>query len=264
MKKLICFLFFLPAIFGYTQMDLYKDSPLDYAWKYVGNEGFSLAEADNTSLAISPSGQPYVAFLDMAHYQKTTVMKFDGINWVNVGNAGFSVGSTDFISLAFSPTGQPFVAYKDLGNSNKTSVMRFDGTKWVNVGNAGFSAGEADCTSLAFNPSDSLPYVAYEDYGNSRKATVIKYDSVMVGVNEKQESKISLCPNPATDIITVETSAVPAQGELSILNLQGQQLLTRQLTEPKTQIDISNLPSGVYFVRVTSEKTVEVGKFIKQ
>ena len=83
-------------------MDLYKDSPLDYAWKYVGNEGFSLAEADNTSLAISPSGQPYVAFLDMAHYQKTTVMKFDGTNWVDVGTPGFSSDYVYYTSLAFN------------------------------------------------------------------------------------------------------------------------------------------------------------------
>jgi hypothetical protein len=46
--------------------------------------------------------------------------------------------------------------------------------------------------------------------------------------------------------------------------MEGQQLITRQLTEPKTQIDISNLPSGVYFVRVTNDKTVEVGKITKE
>jgi len=29
------------------------------------------------------------------------------------------------------------------------------------------------------------------------------------------------------------------------------------------QIDISNLPSGVYFVRLTNDNTVAVGKIIK-
>ena len=53
-------------------------------------------------------------------------------------------------------------------------------------------------------------------------------------------------------------------GQLSILSLNSQQLITCQLTEPITQIDISTLPSGVYFVRVTGERTVQVGKFVKQ
>jgi len=40
-------------------------------------------------------------------------------------------------------------------------------------------------------------------------------------------------------------------------------IITRQITEPTTTIDIRALPSGVYVVRVTGERTVEVGKFIK-
>jgi len=48
------------------------------------------------------------------------------------------------------------------------------------------------------------------------------------------------------------------------MNVNGQQLITRHITEPKTVIDISSLPSGVYFVRLTGDKTVEVGKIIKE
>jgi len=86
---------------------------------------------------------------------------------------------------------------------------------------------------------------------------------VIAGINEQQESRLSIYPNPATDKITIETSAIPTKSQLSIMNLSSQEILTRQITEPKTQIDISNLPSGVYFVRLTNDKSVEVGKFIK-
>jgi Secretion system C-terminal sorting domain len=71
-------------------------------------------------------------------------------------------------------------------------------------------------------------------------------------------------PNPATDKITIETSGETKEGNLSIVNIQGQELITRQLSENKTVIDISTLPNGVYFMRVTNDKTVEVGKIIKQ
>jgi len=229
----------------------------------VGNWGFSAGEADYPSLAFSPSGQPYVAYEDHGNSLKATVMMFNGTTWINVGNAGFSAGEADYTSLAFSPAGQPYVAYEDHGNSLKATVMMFDGTNWVNVGNAGFSGGEADYTSLAFSPTGQ-PYVAYSDGGNNGQATVMKYDSVMVGINESKELKFSLYPNPATDKITIEKSATPAKNQLSITNLNGQQLITCQVTELKTQIDISNLPSGVYFVRLTNDKTVEVGMFVKQ
>jgi len=40
--------------------------------------------------------------------------------------------------------------------------------------------------------------------------------------------------------------------------------MERQLIDPKTQLDISGLPQGVYFVRVQDEKMIEVEKIIKQ
>ena len=191
-------------------------------------------------------------------------MKFNGTNWVYVGNAGFSEGETDLTSLAFNPSGQPYVAYSDWANGYKATVMKFDGTNWVNVGNAGFSAGSTCCESLGFNPSNGDPYVAYRDDADSGKATVMTYDSVFVGINALQKSTFSLYPNPATDKITIETSGTSQVSNLAIVNAQGQELITRQITEPKTQIDISALPGGVYFVRVTNDKTVEVGKFVKE
>jgi hypothetical protein len=130
----------------------------------------------------------------------------------------------------------------------------------VNVGNVGFSAGQIGSPSLAFNPTNGQPYVAFQDWANSQKTTVMKYD-YPTGIKEPQQSLLSINPNPASSSITIET---PTKGHLSIMNLNGQQLLQQEITEPKTPIGINTLPSGVYFVRLTNDKTVQVGKFIKQ
>jgi hypothetical protein len=197
--------------------------------------------------------------------QMATVMKYNGSNWVIVGNPDFSLGGAGYLSLVFNPaTGEPYVAYVDEGHSNKATVMKFDGNNWVNVGNAGFSAGEAHWTSLAFSPTNGQPFVAYEDDANSWKSTVMKYDSGYIGINELQESRLSLYPNPATDKITVELSGAVKESTVSIVNIEGQQLITHQITQPTTIFDVSNLPSGVYFVQLTNDRMVEVGKFVKQ
>jgi hypothetical protein len=234
-------------------------------WVNVGNAGFSAGAAYSPSLAFSTTGQPYVAYLD-GNIDKATVMKFDGTNWVNVGNAGFSAGAVEYQSLACSPSdGQPYVAYCDAGNSYKATVMTFNGSSWVNVGNAGFSDGEAFYTSLAFSPYGQ-PYVAYDISLNPSfyRAMVMIYDSVYVGINESQESRLLVYPNPATDKITIELAEGQAPSQLSMMNLNGEEVLTRSLIKPKTQIDISNLPSGVYFVRLTNNNTVEVRMFVKE
>ena len=89
-------------------------------------------------------------------------------------------------------------------------------------------------------------------------------EPVVVGIKKLTPESISIYPNPAIDKITIETSATPAVSQLSMMNLNGEEVLTCSLIKPKTQIDISNLPSGVYFVRLTNDKSVEVGKFIKK
>jgi hypothetical protein len=175
MKKMLLLLVFVCPFVGISQQPWHKSSPLDYMWKNVGNAGFSAGEADNTCLAFSPSGEPYVVYSDYANSLKASVMKFDGANWVYVGNAGFSAGEANYTNLVFGPSGEPYVAYEDYTNSLRATVMKFNGTNWVNVGNAGFSVMEVWYTYLAFSPSGQL-YIAFSDFSVQRKATVMKFD----------------------------------------------------------------------------------------
>jgi hypothetical protein len=149
------------------------------SWVYVGNPGFSNGFSWQESLAFSPSGEPYVGYIDQPDSAKTSVMKYNGTSWVYVGGQGFS-NSAGYIGpegLAFSPAnGQPYVAYEDTLYSGKATVMTFNGTNWVNVGNAGFSSGFTQWVSLDFNTSGQ-PYVGFGG-GYMVKATVMKYDTI--------------------------------------------------------------------------------------
>ena len=88
MKKLFYILLLLVPVVVCAQQGWAQSTPLDYAWKYVGNAGFSAGYAYYTSLAFSLSdGLPYVAYCDKSNSWKATVMKFSGSSWVNVGNS---------------------------------------------------------------------------------------------------------------------------------------------------------------------------------
>jgi hypothetical protein len=228
-------------------------------WVNVGNAGFSMTEPITTSLAFHPSGQPYVAYVD---YFGVVVQKFNGTSWVNVGSGSISAGDADYISLAFNSAGQPFVGYEDYANASKASVKTFNGTSWVYVGTGAFSAGRAVYTSLAISPAGQ-PYIAYQDYANLYNTTVMYYNAP-AGINEHLFSQVTMYPNPATDKITVETSATLPHTRLSILNMTGQQLITQEVTESITQIDLANLPGGVYFVRISNDKMFVTEKMVKK
>jgi hypothetical protein len=236
----------------------------DTAWVNFGSAAFTPGTALFTDLVFSQAGKAYIAFEDMANSQKVTVMRYD-TSWKIVGTAGFSAGEAWYESLAFNYRGIPYVAYRDFANSEKATVMKFSGTSWVNVGDSGFSAGAVDYTSLAFSPNGTTPYVGYKDEGNSDHASVMKFDTLnTTGINNITELRLSVYPDPATDKITVELSGLQNETSLSIVDIRGQQLMMRQITDLKTRVDISGLTDGVYFVRLTNNRSVEVKKFIKQ
>ena len=79
------------------------------SWQVVGSAGFSAGSAINLSLAIDPSGTPYVAYEDGANINKATVMKYANGSWGVVGTADFSAGAAPCLSLAIDPSGTPYV-----------------------------------------------------------------------------------------------------------------------------------------------------------
>jgi hypothetical protein len=79
------------------------------------------------------------------------------------------------------------------------------------------------------------------------------------------KSPISIYPNPANTIITIDTHTTPGKNtSLTILNLQGLQLIKFHLTEANTMLDVQAFPPGVYFAKITDGTTAKTVKFLKR
>jgi acyl-[acyl carrier protein]--UDP-N-acetylglucosamine O-acyltransferase len=86
-----------------------------------------------------------------------------------------------------------------------------------------------------------------------------------VGLNEPKSSEnlFTLSPNPSSTNITIETKTSSSKFLISIFNFQGQEVIQWQTSGGKSIIDVSTLPAGIYFVRMTGERAVSVEKFVK-
>ncbi len=78
-----------------------------------------------------------------------------------------------------------------------------------------------------------------------------------------RESQISTYPNPSHARFTIEVKIPLNQGVIAIYSINGHEINQFQITEPKMDFDISYLPAGVYFVRVTCEDEFRMFKVIK-
>ena len=85
------------------------------------------------------------------------------------------------------------------------------------------------------------------------------------GIEDIKENKVLVSPNPVSDnMITVRTGSVTTT-HLQIIHSSGAVVSEHETNSLSTQIDISALPKGLYFLKATySDKSLHVVKFIKR
>ncbi len=91
--------------------------------------------------------------------------------------------------------------------------------------------------------------------------------SVVVGLEETQDNKLvcTVYPNPATDLLTLETEN-PNNKNLfyQLYDITGILLISKKLINIKTTIPMTNLAPATYFLKITdNQKEVKTFKIIK-
>lgn len=81
-----------------------------------------------------------------------------------------------------------------------------------------------------------------------------------VGIEENTNRAIVIYPNPASTLLNVEAEGYD---NLQILNIVGQVVYASEITG-RTEVNVSGLSNGVYFVRLTNDNGTATQKFIKK
>lgn len=121
-------------------------------------------------------------------------------------------------------------------------------TSCVNTNSAGFTD-----RFITIGANDTvLPVACWEECGPCSG----------VGL-EENELKFKLYPNPAESVVIIENPSTE-KAEVSLFNSLGQKVLKVNSENAKIQLDISELPSGMYYVRICSQSIEESMTITKQ
>ncbi|MBK8848226.1 MAG: T9SS type A sorting domain-containing protein [Bacteroidetes bacterium] len=81
---------------------------------------------------------------------------------------------------------------------------------------------------------------------------------------ENNASSLIVYPNPAQSIINVTWPTIVAQGTLQIFDLQGKLVITKNIEDAlQNEINIQNMHSGTYIIKMISSNIVTTDKFVK-
>jgi hypothetical protein len=109
---------------------------------------------------------------------------------------------------------------------------------------------------------DSPPYGSYyvivtlNGCSSNMSNTILATD-----VEEIDDNRIKVFPNPAKDDLTIETKTYST---VEITNTQGQIVKSIKILNKKATIDISQLSGGVYTIKIITDDEIFEEKLIKQ
>ena len=101
--------------------------------------------------------------------------------------------------------------------------------------------------------------------GNTSSAATTQFTTAQVGIDNVEfgNSNFELYPNPATSEVTISVNNLEIQNsKFEIVSLSGQVVDQFEIHNSQFTIDLTSLPAGAYFVRLTSEDSTAVRKLI--
>jgi len=236
--------------------------PNNNNWIPLGSVGFSSGVAYMIDIKIDHNNVPYVAYVDVANNYKAIVKKFNETAWAweTVGN-NFSSGSSYEPSITFDNNNVPYLIYRDdvLG-VRSTNVRRFNGTDWELVGEPSifkYMGIGNNFPSLVFT-TNNVPYVLANTNG-----VFAKYfgeaNTLQTTEQVRSNTTVVVSPNPINSYFSIITSEIIK--EIELYTLTGKLVFCRETLFEN--IDTSFLETGIYILKVKTEKETITKKLIK-
>ncbi len=119
--------------------------------------------------------------------------------------------------------------------------------------------------AITFNGQGTNTITCFLQYGNSTTCSTSFQNTFIANEdNQIDDHNLFVYPNPAFNLITVVANQTMLGNELYIFNATGNivKKLLHNNNEPYLEINISDLPQGLYFIRSGSSKESRAGSFI--
>jgi len=117
-----------------------------------------------------------------------------------------------------------------------------------------------DVVEVRFFHNQSISYDGEIVSGTLQIDKISSYE--LLGLNEVEKTNFKLYPNPVKEELNINFLK-DTNGLMTIYNILGEVVLTKNISGVNNQIKVSNLQSGVYLVKITSENSSVTKKIVK-
>jgi hypothetical protein len=194
----------------------------------------------------------YVSRADRKEYAVHSIGAYFSNNIQSVGTVGYVNASPQVINQS------GFITDTTQWTEIQGCFTAIGGEQYITIGNFNSNINTDTLYTGTSNPIPSDPQYAYFYIDD-----ITLIDQTTVGVNELGNgNRFEVYPNPANNILNISLNTIKENLAIKITDVIGRDVL---VTEYKSQLDISFLEKGIYFVTIQqSGKTLGAKKIIKQ
>jgi hypothetical protein len=121
--------------------------------------------------------------------------------------------------------------------------------------------------TTSFTPSIAgIYYFGWNDISTAQTVATMRLDSInfssVLSTNEFSESNFSIYPNPTSSILNISNPNNVEIKSISVVDINGR--IVKNQSDSLSQINVSDLNAGVYFVTIEAAEGKTTKKFIKQ
>lgn len=205
-------------------------------------------------------------------------------NWYDANDELLQSGGNTFEATAATTVFVEGVDGQDIPTASKfeasvvfnplpSADLTQDGDELKVTDVAGYSytwyEGDTEISGAAgatYEPTESGTYkvTVESDLGCSTTSSALDVEVAVLGL-DREWTEVRIYPVPARDELTISLPSALTTGQLSIVNLQGQEMISliNQMGR-EVKIDLRSLTSGIYFVRMHLDGQTLQLKFIKE
>lgn len=189
-------------------------------------------------------------FLDVFRSGNIHINNANANNWIKINTVGTesNINGIGARVEILTPSGKQI-----------RDVRSGEGFEFMSSLNTHFGIGtDTTINSITiYWPSGIVDYIANPEINTTH--TIVE-DSTL-SIEDETLSDVSIYPNPVKNKLTIKTSADVINKIATVFDMNGKRVLNMKLKS--NTIDVSNLTSGIYFLRLESEGKTMKRKFIK-
>ncbi len=253
-------------------------------WTQTGADIDGEAASDESGISVSLSSDGLTVAVG-AYYNDgngtdaghVRVYQNNSGTWTQIGADIDGEAANDYFgwSVSLSSDGSTVAvgAYENDGNdinSGHVRIYQINSGTWTQIGADIDGEAADDYFGTSISLSSDCSTVAVGAVGNDENGSDAGHVRVLlnpfIGISDVSKNDILIYPNPTKGVFTIKLPGFQylSGSNVSVTDISGKKIFIKTISSSELQVDISNYPSGVYFVKISNTENVKTVKIVKQ